>query len=84
MTPLSWMRCRRLGRARGGSRGGSGGVGFAVVVGVGVFESWDVGRLTAIALIGFLPLRCHYQEVHSTDHGYPVDVVLKWKGLLGN
>lgn len=32
----------------------------------------DVGGLTAIALAGFHRPRCHYQEVHAADHGYPV------------
>jgi hypothetical protein len=31
-----------------------------------------VGGVTAVVLIGFLRLRCHYQEVHTADHGYPV------------
>jgi hypothetical protein len=44
----------------------------------------DVGRLTAIALAGFHRLRCHDQEVHTADHGYPRTRLAKWKGLGGN
>jgi prolipoprotein diacylglyceryltransferase len=44
----------------------------------------DVGGLIAVALAGFLWLRCHYQEVHTADHGYPVTRLAKWKGLRGH
>jgi hypothetical protein len=57
--------------------------GPVVIVEARRFGSWDLGDLTAIALIGLLWLRGHNQEVHALDHGGPVDLVLKWKGLRG-
>jgi hypothetical protein len=54
------------------------------IAGAGVFGSSDVGGLTAIALIWHRRLRCHYQEVHAADHGYPKTRLAKWKGLRGD
>ena len=44
----------------------------------------DVGGLTAVAPLRFRRLRCHYQEVHAADHGYPRTRLAKWKGLMGD